>query len=102
MFYGNPDSVIDQQNPLPVWSTRFNDVFHYNQTSPLPWSNSSSGKDFTLDVGFSPQIAPVSTTGQIGNASTQSSANTIFRMASTVSVNPTEYFVSQWIKHWQI
>ncbi len=94
MFYGDPDAT-DQQDPTGLWD-RFNDVFHYNQTSPLPWSNSSIGKDFTLDEGTVP---PVSTTGQIDNGSTQGGSNTIFKMATGGgNIDPPDYFVSQWIK----
>jgi len=101
MFYGNSNSS-DQQNPLPVWNTRFEDVFHFNQTSPLPWLNSSVGKNFTLNLINSNNPSPVQ--GQIGNASNSSvsepNTNTIFfQMAKTVNVTPSEFFVSAWIKH---
>jgi len=101
MFYGNPNAT-DQQDPLPVWNTRFQDVFHFNQTSPLPWDNSSVGKDFTILPGSTTNPSPV--VGQIDTASDSSittDANTIvmFRMASTGDVTPSDFFVSAWIKY---
>ncbi len=93
MFYGDPDAT-DQQDPLPVWAN-FEDVFHFNQTSPLPWLNSSVGKDFSVDLGTVP---PVSTTGQIDNGSTLSGQDTIFKMPNTMNITPDDYFVSIWVK----
>lgn len=98
MFYGNPRAT-DQQNPLPVWNTRFEDVFHFNQTSPLPWDNSSIGKDFTIKIN-PPNPTPVE--GQIDTASDISSTTNLsevdFRMADTVTINPTDFFASAWLK----
>lgn len=98
MFYGNPNST-DQQNPLSVWNTRFEDVFHFNQSAPLPWLNSSVSNDFTiLESGTSP--TPV--VGQIDTASDISStsfANEVsFRKLITTVPSPSDFFVSLWIK----
>lgn len=99
MFYGNL-SASDQQNPSPVWAARsFNDVFHFNQSSPLPWLNSSIGKDFTeLFLVTSP--TPVG--GQIDTASDISSttnANEVsFLTASTGATSVTDFFMSMWTK----
>ena len=101
MFYGDP-LATDQQNPLPVWSPRFVDVFHFNQSSPLPWVNSSTGKNFdTQPAGNGPLI---SVGGQIATAANSSFGSTIgnlseFRMTPTVDVFPVNSFVSTWIKY---
>ena len=98
MFYGDP-LATDQQNPLPVWSTRFEDVFHFNQTSPLPWVNSSVGKDFTITTV---PTSPTPVVGQIdtaSNISVTTNANEVtFRMAGTGTISPTDFFTSAWIK----
>jgi len=97
MVYGSPNAT-DQQNPLPVWNTRFQDIFHYNQTLPLPWVNSSVGKDFTIAIGDN----SVPVFGQIDTASDISvfdAPNQVaFRMASGGSVSPTDFFASAWVK----
>ena len=101
MFYGDP-LATDKQNPLPVWSTRFADVFHFNDTSPLPWTNSSTGKNFTFNPDGPTNPTPV--VGQIGvatNSDRGASPATIvaFRMTPTVDVFPTDFFVSAWVKY---
>ena len=99
MFYGNPGAP-DQQNPSPVWAARsYNDVFHFNQSSPLPWLNSSIGKDFTVSNG---PTSPTPVGGQIDTASNISfdstSSAVSFRMPDTESITPSDVFVSMWIK----
>jgi len=99
MFYGDLNNATDQQDPLPVWSTRFQDVFHFNQISPLPWVNSSIRKDFTFLPGGSIDPSPV--VGQIDTASNISVTNTNqvnFNMASTGIISPTDFFTSTWLK----
>jgi len=102
MFYGNPNDEADQQNPLPVWNTRFQDVFHFNQTSPLPWLNSSVGKNFTFNP-LGPTM-PTPLTGEIHTASDHDIAAIIedtiaFRMPNSIDVTPTDFFISAWVKY---
>jgi len=93
MFYGNPKSG-DQQNPLPVWNTnsRFNDVFHFNQTD-FPWINSSIGKDFSF-LALDPSL---STGGQIKNGATMG-PGIKFASTSNVDVLLDNYYISMWVK----
>ncbi len=101
MFYGNLNTTTDQQDALAVWDTRFEDIFHFNQTSPLPWVNSSEGKNFTI---LANDASPSPVTGQIdtasdSNAEEDDSTSILFRMVSDVDVSPTAFFVSAWVKY---
>ena len=101
MFYGDP-LATDQQNPLPVWNTRFADVFHFNQTSPLPWVNSSVGKNFTFQPsGSGPIISVVGQMDTASNSNYSSSLSTLseFRMPATIDITPTDFFISAWLKY---
>jgi len=101
MFYGDPNST-DQQKPLSVWDTRFQDVFLFNETS-FPWFNSSLGADITLTITLD---APVSGGGQIDRSSITTTRGTTEenpgkrgRMPTHADASPTDFFASAWLKY---
>lgn len=95
MFYGNP-TAPDQQDPLPVWNTRFNDVYHFNQNN-FPWLNSSVGGDFNFQfvTGASKSVdGQISTSATSGN----SSIGGFFVASSNTPATPTDWYISMWVK----
>lgn len=93
MFYGDPNVTTDSQNPLPVWDTRFQDVYHMNE-SAVPFNNSSIGKDFTVepDAGN-----PVGIAGEIDTAVFVDEDDVVMETVAGAVTNA-DYFVSAWIK----
>ena len=94
MFFGNPNAT-DQQNPSPVWTGRFEDVFLFNESN-FPWINSSVGKDFTINVETTDSVA---VTGQMDTGANSSRDNVIFKMPITTDETPTDFFIYVWAKY---
>ncbi len=94
MFYGNPNST-DQQNPLLVWNTRFNDVYHFNE-SGLPYNNSSIGKNLSVLPSTG---TPFTSLGQVDTSVAFDVANNETMETLTGSaVTIDDYFFSGWVK----
>lgn len=93
MFYGDPNAT-DQQNPLPVWDTRFNDVYHFNETI-FPYNNSSVGKDFTLLVSTE---TPFTVSGQMDDAVFITNEDRGMVTPNTVNVFNDDYFITSWVQ----
>lgn len=94
MFYGNPNAT-DQQNPTAVWSPRsIADVFHFNQSS-FPWLNSTTGADFSVDLGTIPSV---SLDGQVGTCASYETEQTAFRMPNSPPIQTTDFYFSFWTK----
>jgi len=92
MFYGDA-SAADQQNPLPVWNTRFNDVYHMNETV-FPYNNSSIGQNFSGTGDTTPTTAP----GEIDTSVSVDGFDKIMATDDIPDILNSDYFITLWAK----
>jgi len=98
MFYGNPNAT-DQQNPSAVWNptsdpTRFNDVYHFNETV-FPYNNSSVGEDFDVLPAAG---EPSTIGGQIDTSVFIDEKDVIMETPTGSAVTNDDYFITAWVK----
>lgn len=93
-------STVDQQQPLAVWKSTYEQVFHFGQTGGFPWINSVQQPFGNINLSSGTNISGTAA-GQIDLAVPLTTAGTLSQTSLQLIPNPFGYTLTAWIRKTQ-